>query len=268
MHDIHLILSDIDGTLVDGKRIPAINKTALQEAQRRGIPIALVSGRSADGIRPIQKQLGIQGPMGCYSGALVLDSDGTVLEGSPISKETAREVIALIRRHPGVSMFLYATKFWYKEQQTRWEDFEEQVTCKGVMAPSIEDAVDVADQVYKILAITDDGKLMANVQEDLKQAFSDRLAIMLSSPCYLEVQLKGIGKDRAVYALCRHYQITPEETLAFGDFDNDLAMLKATGTAVAMGNATPAVKAAADLIADTNANGGLGKTLLELLGKN
>ena len=56
--------------------------------------------------------------------------------------------------------------------------------------------------------------------------------------------------------LAQLLDIAPEETMAIGDSNNDLPMLKAAGRSVAMGNAGPDIKAAADYeTADCNADG-------------
>ena len=56
------------------------------------------------------------------------------------------------------------------------------------------------------------------------------------------------GKENGIRALCAAIGITPEETIAFGDAENDLEMLQLAGIGVAMGNGHPQLKAAADYV--------------------
>ena len=58
--------------------------------------------------------------------------------------------------------------------------------------------------------------------------------------------------------------ITPEETIAFGDAENDLEMLQLAGIGVAMGNALPQVRACADMVTDTVENDGIAHALRRL----
>ena len=58
--------------------------------------------------------------------------------------------------------------------------------------------------------------------------------------------------------------ITTEETIAFGDADNDLEMLQLAGIGVAMGNALPQVRACADMVTDTVENDGIAHALQKL----
>ena len=73
------------------------------------------------------------------------------------------------------------------------------------------------------------------------------------------------NKGTALEALCRHLGVTMEETIAFGDGTNDLTMLRAAGLGVAMGNAAPEVKAAADMVTDDNEHSGVAKVIRKIL---
>ena len=61
--------------------------------------------------------------------------------------------------------------------------------------------------------------------------------------------------------LARSFGVKAEEVLALGDHDNDVSMLRWAGVGVAMGNATPAAKAAADTITSSNRRDGVAEAL-------
>lgn len=65
------------------------------------------------------------------------------------------------------------------------------------------------------------------------------------------------GKGLGVEKILEYYQLSREEAIAFGDGRNDIEMLRAVGTGVAMGNATDDVKAIADDICGTAADDGI-----------
>ena len=69
------------------------------------------------------------------------------------------------------------------------------------------------------------------------------------------------GKKNAMLEIIRRYGIRPEETIAFGDSENDLEMLRTAGIGVAMGNGTPEAKAAADYVTADCDEDGLQKAL-------
>ena len=67
-------------------------------------------------------------------------------------------------------------------------------------------------------------------------------------PAFTDIVAAGNSKARGMEALCRHFGISQEETLAFGDGGNDIEMLQWAGIGVAMGNAEQTVKEHADLV--------------------
>ena len=83
----------------------------------------------------------------------------------------------------------------------------------------------------------------------------------------IEINSVNAGKDKALLALAAHLGIPREDTVAFGDGTNDLAMLRAAGLGVAMANADPKVKAAADEITGSNNDAGVARVIWRLLGE-
>ena len=72
----------------------------------------------------------------------------------------------------------------------------------------------------------------------------------------LEITAEGVNKAAGLLALCRHLDISPEETIVVGDADNDREVLQTAGLAIAMGNAADHIKALADVVvADCNHDG-------------
>ena len=77
-----------------------------------------------------------------------------------------------------------------------------------------------------------------------------------------------VHKGNALLKLCAYLNIDPSQTMAFGDGLNDVTMLKTAGIGVAMGNAAPQVKEAADFITDTNDNDGVAKAIEQFCFEN
>ena len=91
--------------------------------------------------------------------------------------------------------------------------------------------------------------------------FLDEAQIALSRKYTTELRVqKGIDE------IIRHFGIGQEETMAFGDGENDLEMIQFAGHGVAMGNACDALKDAADEVTLTNNEDGIAHTLNHLLG--
>ena len=103
---------------------------------------------------------------------------------------------------------------------------------------------------------------MLEVEAVLQREFPGQLSThVLRSPRYrgflVEIMPADVSKWSAVRRLAESWNIDESEICAVGDDVNDLAMIRAAGLGVAMGNAVPEVKAAADRIAPTHDEDGL-----------
>lgn len=72
----------------------------------------------------------------------------------------------------------------------------------------------------------------------------------------------GGGKEQGILAVCEELGITPEQVIAFGDAENDIAMLQLAGIGVAMGNGEQGAKEAADYVTDRIEEDGVWKALV------
>ena len=80
-------------------------------------------------------------------------------------------------------------------------------------------------------------------------------------PAFVDVTAKGNTKQNGIDQIIRHFNIQPEETMAFGDGGNDIGMLRHAGVGIAMGNAQEDVKAAADYVTTDVDNDGVARAL-------
>ena len=94
-------------------------------------------------------------------------------------------------------------------------------------------------------------------------ALSD-VTVVKSQPEFLEFFHAGVSKAKALASVTARFGIAMEETVAIGDADNDIPMLKAAGYAVAMGNGSTGAKSAAAWITDDNEHDGVAKALSRL----
>jgi hydroxymethylpyrimidine pyrophosphatase-like HAD family hydrolase len=103
--------------------------------------------------------------------------------------------------------------------------------------------------------------------EEAREAFRGRLFVTRSLPHYVEVGGLEGTKSRALAYLCEYWGLDPRRTIAFGDADNDIDMLRFVGHGVAVGGMTDEVREAADAVAPPVHEDGVALYLEELLGE-
>ena len=97
------------------------------------------------------------------------------------------------------------------------------------------------------------------------EKYSDRLQIKVSGEVWLDAAHKCSNKGVALKFLQNELKITKDNTMAFGDFMNDIEMLMNAKYSFAMANALPAVKDVAKYMTDTNDNKGVFKILTQII---
>ena len=95
---VKLIALDIDGTLLDSRwTLPEANRAAIAEATRRGIEVALVTGRRYDFAMPIATQIGSPLTMIVSNGAVIRTNDGETKLRHLLPRKTAGRVMEITR---------------------------------------------------------------------------------------------------------------------------------------------------------------------------
>ena len=114
----------------------------------------------------------------------------------------------------------------------------------------------------KILLYLAEGANRDEVILDLSSRFPE-LAVSSSGPLFIEVNIKGVDKGKALENFCKLLNIPIEESMAFGDAENDISMLRSAGLSVAMENGTEETKKYADLICASNNDDGVAQVIDE-----
>jgi len=261
-HTGHIIFSDIDGTLLDSRhQMPEAIASAIRRIEAAGIPFVFVSARMPKSIRQIQATAGGKSPIIAYSGALAQDSAGRVLFEETIPAKTTVSVCELAEREfPNICVSLYGGDRWVTlDPKNLW--IVEEASITGLYAERIVSWQEACKRipVHKIFCMGMPSAVV-RLQEAVSAAFPECDAYR-SKDTYLEIVSNAASKAKALRQFCAEYQYPVRQSIAFGDYYNDLGMLKAAGTGVAMGNAPADVKAAADCVTESNDQEGVRRFL-------
>ncbi|MGN0975657.1 MAG: HAD hydrolase family protein, partial [Gemmiger sp.] len=120
-----------------------------------------------------------------------------------------------------------------------------------------------AEITYPInkLLVVGDPVDMPHIEELMQQMFAGRLSIYRSQPFFIETMPLGVEKSASLAVLLQVLGLRREDLMACGDGWNDLPMIQYAGMGVAMGNAVPSVKAAADYISADNDHDGVAEAV-------
>ena len=257
--DIRMIAMDLDGTALRNDRCsfsPRLN-AALEEACRRGIEIAVITGRQWSMLPPaVQNHPVWENLVVLCNGAQIRRmKTGEVLYAKNISRQALEQLLELsqmleIPIEFSVDSVLYLTEKALNQQLGLPHlDFHVNTILKnhGKVLPALEPLLEVAVEKVNLPHIPP--HLHPRTEQLLKNI---SVSAVWSSPNSIEITHPDAQKGIALDTLCKLLDIPVENTLALGDSGNDESMLKKAGFGVAMGNAPDFIKQIADAVSESN----------------
>lgn len=220
---IKLIASDLDGTLLDSeKHLPSDFFDVLDELGRRGITFAVASGRTysaADHLFPEEYRKKIA--FICDNGACTY-LDGRLVDMSPLDRADYEELLDACEKIGGFRLVVCAAGGVYHLRYT--DEFFDEVGKFYRSHTVIEDLRAIDDTIFKV-AVCDERGAYSHGKPEFDKIFGDRLSVQVSGDQWMDIQASGISKGEALKALQKALGVTGAETMAFGDYFNDLEML-------------------------------------------
>lgn len=256
--DIRLIAVDMDGSLLDdAKQIHDDFWPLLDQLADRGILLCPASGRQYATLR---RQVGRDELVYiAENGSYVVQHDDE-LSVDGLSPATARDAVEVVRAATGLDLgtVLCGKRSAYVERTD--DAFLDQATPYYARLETVEDLTAVDDVVLKV-AVYDFGSAATGAGPLL-----DRFDALVSGEHWVDVMSPTADKGHALRAVQERLGITREQTMAFGDYFNDVGMLDAASFSFAMDNAHPDVRAHARFVAPSNNANGVVRTIRSVLG--
>ncbi|MEL6484099.1 MAG: HAD family hydrolase [Bacteroidota bacterium] len=256
--DFKYLCSDLDGTLLSTKN--DVSEFTIEQFQRLKdhLKIILVSARMPKSMTYVQERLGIsENPLVSYNGALVL-SDGKEVNNQMISSESLQALYEVARSFE-VKLGLYAYDEWCVEETSlRVEKETFNTKAEPLFEKSSETLArwELKDQgAHKVMLMGTKAQLDA-MEESLDGNLATELIVYRSSDTFAELAPAGTSKVLGIASLLQSGH-SFKDVLAFGDNYNDLEMLSVTGYGVAVDNAKPEVKEAANALTLANTENGV-----------
>lgn len=242
---------DVDGTLVGPETLPtAAVRAALESLEASGVRVGVATGRMASSLEPLLDAVGLSGPHVFHNGAQVLDGTRTVALAG-IAADRVDALLGFAAARDDLTVELYTATSWYtssldERARPHWD------LLGGLPEGPLRSAAGLDAPAIKATFVCFSPALREEVGAGVRAlglasgpAGSPRTPGLV----YVNATADGIDKSVGVRAAAADLGLGLERVAAIGDEENDLAVLSAVGTAIAMGQAEAPVRAAAHLVA-------------------
>ena len=263
-----LVVTDLDGTFLSPElTVSATNAVAAQRAADLGVPFVVATGRPVRWLGVLDGLTAAHPRVVAANGALVYDLAGReIVRDFPIDAAVADAVGRDLRRAiPGMTFGIETGTHFACEPEAP----SRQSQTSGVRRGSLGELLGLEQPVLKLLAFHHDlstDALAALARDTVGSRLTMTHASTGQPYGLLELSAPGVTKATTLALLCAELGVHPRDVAAFGDMPNDLDMLCWAGQAFVVANAHPSLIAAGFPVIGSNAEDGVGTTLLELLG--
>lgn len=257
--DTRILFTDLDGTLLnDSKEVTPGNQAAIDEALEKGHKIVICTGRPLASAKGCAQKAGLD-KKGCYvicfNGGQIYDPyDKKTIYGKTFSRETSVKIIEAALEWK-IHIQSYSDTHILSARDT--EELHKYAQINRLPYEIVENAAAVVpEEPYKLIAITSAEEKDKNIrfQKEVISQYAGEVHSFFSNDCYQEIVSEGISKGFAVRWLCEYLGIPIENSVAAGDAQNDVEMLKAAHVGAVMCNAFPGIAEYGNYVTENDNN--------------
>jgi HAD hydrolase, family IIB len=239
MKHIQLIASDIDGTLLlNGvKTLDSEIFKLIHELHEKGIVFMAASGREYTNLRNLFAPVADDIAFLCLNGCL------TFYQNECISKEImdaelARKLITTIQNDSNAEVLVSGEKTCYITPKNQ-SYYEHLITTVKNHVTVVDDLLNISEPYTKISAYFKDG--VNKHYQHYADMFDQDITVQIGGKCWLDCAPKGVNKSTGFLKLLAYLNISTENTVMFGDNDNDKQILQTCGYPISMETAVPSI---------------------------
>ncbi len=250
---VKAIFFDIDGTLRSFRthKIPQKTLEALHSLREKAIKLFIATGRHKSNVTFMNDFFEFDACI-TLNGQYCFNSSGVIHKQS-IDKKDLEIVVNQAKQQMYSCYFVEEDEMYVNMIDDKISNLCREVKIELPKVCDPERALGA--EIYQLNAYLDkeDEHIIFDLTSNVKPARWHKIFTDI-------IPLSG-GKQSGIEAVLRHYGIPLADTMAFGDGENDISMLKYVKTGIAMGNANDTVKNASDYVTDDIDNDGIGKAL-------
>ena len=250
-----IVFFDIDGTLLDhDKNLPSSTKEAIEELKKNGVFVAIATGRAPFMFESLRKELDIDSFVS-FNGQYVVFENQVIYE-NPLNETELEKLLELSKHnsHPVVFM----NEKTMKATVSQHPYIEESLGTLKFTHPEEDAGFYKSRKLYQSLLFCEEG-----TENEYRNEFSS-FHFIRWHPYSVDILPAGGSKAEGIKKMISRLGFQMKDVYAFGDGLNDIEMLKAVGTGVAMGNGEDEAKKHADLVTSDVSKDGIRNGLIKL----
>lgn len=237
---IKAVFFDIDGTLVSFQThtVPPSTVRALHLLREQGVKVFISTGRAMRSIDNLG-DLSFDGYV-TLNGGICYEGKERIFYRHPIPPSDIEALLQLLQRRPFPCGLVTEHAILHNYINARVEEI---YALLNFPTPPVVDLSELnGAAVYQLIAF------FTQEEEAEIMSFLPGCVATRWNPLFTDVVAKGSSKAVGIEQMAAHFGLSVEETMAFGDGGNDVAMLRRAGIGVAMGNAEASVQREADYV--------------------
>ena len=265
--DIRLIAADMDGTLLDDdNELHEHFWPLVHELNRRGILFCPASGRQYFNLRERFADITDEIVFIAENGTFVVRRDREV-SSDCLELSDARRLVSTVRETVAAGVDAGIVVCGKRSAYIDRTDppFRAEVDRYYTRLEVVDDLLAVSDDEVLKVSVFDFGSAERTTAPGLT-GYHETHLVTVSSAHWVDITSLTANKGGAIRHLQEAFDITPAQTMVFGDFLNDLEMMDAADYSFAMDNAHPLLRARARYVAPPNSDNGVVRTIAAVLG--
>ena len=250
---IELVVFDVDGTLVnDEGEIGVKSKQLIKDLKKQGVLFSFASGRLHSALIPIAEELKIHLPLISLDGSAIKSVTGKqFIYRSFLKEKHVKKAIEYSEQYVINIALCHTEAIYYTERNSVIPKLMDKF---GATYEKVDSYEGLTDKTLEIVFAGDNRRTVQFIRDKMSFPFALGLSLSFFNSqthegiYYLEARRSGSSKGRAMLRLLKYLNVKEEQTAVLGDWYNDLSLFESKGLKIAINNAIPELKKAADYV--------------------